>query len=162
MRTFLVWTLRVTISPWNSLPTLLKEPMLAMSFLLGCSSPRPPRPRWRSTGRGRSATHPGTDRSRAEDAVAKTLLPREEWASAQGKKVDSDGVAAQAIEAQPFFGQIKPKRGQALSCLQQHPREKTWRISIAKNKGAQRTGAEKEPVAQKRDASLRDRSAAHR
>src|SRR5271165_3983057 len=86
----------------------------------------------------------GTDRSRAEDAVAKTLLPREEWASAQGKKVESDGVAAQAIEAQPVFGQIKPKRGQALACLEQHPQEKTSRISIAKNKGAQRTDVEKE------------------
>src|ERR1700722_17454800 len=32
MRTFLVWTLRVTISPWNSLPDFLKEPMLAMSL----------------------------------------------------------------------------------------------------------------------------------
>jgi hypothetical protein len=39
MRTFLVWTLRVTISPWNSPPTFLKEPMLAMSLLLGCFEP---------------------------------------------------------------------------------------------------------------------------
>ena len=30
MRTSLVWTLRVTISPWNSLPDFLKVPMLAM------------------------------------------------------------------------------------------------------------------------------------
>ncbi len=36
----------------------------------------------------------------------KTFLPREEWALAQGKKVLSDGVAAQTIEAQPVFGQI--------------------------------------------------------
>lgn len=28
MRTFLVWTLRVTIWPWNSAPTFSKEPML--------------------------------------------------------------------------------------------------------------------------------------
>jgi hypothetical protein len=34
MRTFLVCTLRVTISPWNSLPDFLKEPMLAMSLLV--------------------------------------------------------------------------------------------------------------------------------
>src|SRR5450432_2545213 len=39
MRTFLVWTLRVTISPWNSLPDFLKEPMLAMSLLLSCFEP---------------------------------------------------------------------------------------------------------------------------
>jgi hypothetical protein len=30
---------------------------------------------------------------------------------AQGKKVDPSAVAAQAIEAQPSFGQIKPRRG---------------------------------------------------
>src|SRR5712672_1505897 len=32
MRTPLAWTLRVTISPWNSLPDFLKDPMVAMSF----------------------------------------------------------------------------------------------------------------------------------
>jgi hypothetical protein len=30
MRTPLAWTLRVTISPWNSLPDFLKEPMVAV------------------------------------------------------------------------------------------------------------------------------------
>src|SRR5262245_2814028 len=39
MRTPLVWTLRVTISPWNSWPDFLNVPMLAMSLLLCCSSP---------------------------------------------------------------------------------------------------------------------------
>src|ERR1700674_4691374 len=39
MRTPLVWTLRVTISPWNSLPDFLKEPMLAMSLLLAGFEP---------------------------------------------------------------------------------------------------------------------------
>src|SRR6516225_9407499 len=34
MRTALVFRLRVTISPWNSWPDFLKEPMLAMSLLL--------------------------------------------------------------------------------------------------------------------------------
>ena len=38
-------------------------------------------------------------RSAAEDAVVETFLPREEWALAQGKKVLSDGVAAQTIQA---------------------------------------------------------------
>ena len=37
-------------------------------------------------------------------------MPREEWALAQGKKVVSDGVAAQTIEAQPVFGQIEPSK----------------------------------------------------
>ena len=39
MRTPLVWRLRVTISPWKSLPTFLKEPMLAMSLLLAVFEP---------------------------------------------------------------------------------------------------------------------------
>ena len=33
---------------------------------------------------------------------------------AQGKKVDPSAVAAQAIEAQPAFGQIKPLRGRVV------------------------------------------------
>ena len=61
---------------------------------------------------GRSTTHPLAGRSAAEDDGGETFLPREEWALAQGKKVLCDGVAAQAIEAQPVFGQIKPSRGQ--------------------------------------------------
>src|SRR6201990_1738771 len=36
-------------------------------------------------GRGRSATHP-KGRSAAEDAVAATFLPREEWAEPRGRK----------------------------------------------------------------------------
>jgi hypothetical protein len=52
----------------------------------------------------------GTDRSIVKDAGAETFLVREEWAvSAQGKKVGSSGVAAEAIEAQPILGQIKPR-----------------------------------------------------
>src|SRR6201987_4789124 len=36
-------------------------------------------------GRGRSATHP-KGRNAAEDAVAATFLPREEWAKPRGRK----------------------------------------------------------------------------
>src|SRR6516165_8140015 len=39
MRTPLACKLRVMISPWKSLPTFLKEPMLAMSLLLLCFEP---------------------------------------------------------------------------------------------------------------------------
>jgi hypothetical protein len=35
----LACTLRVTISPWKSLPTFLKEPMLAMLLLLAVFEP---------------------------------------------------------------------------------------------------------------------------
>jgi hypothetical protein len=99
MRTPLACKLSVTISPWKSLPTFLKEPMLAMSLLLfvfrardhrGLDGDLQAEDDRRCTRSGRSA---------AEDAGVKTFLPREEWALAQGKKVLSDGVAAQAIEA---------------------------------------------------------------
>lgn len=79
-----------------------------------------------------------------------------------GEESRPDGVAAQAIEAEPVFGQIKPRRGQVLACAEQHPREKTSRTSIAKNKGAQSSGVEKESVAHKREVSLVDRNAAQR
>src|SRR5258708_2162897 len=88
MRTFLVWTLRVTISPWNSPPTFLKEPMLAMLLLLGCFEPA-------TTAASMAIGEPEAiddaslaGRSAAEDGGGETFLPREEWASAQGKKVD--------------------------------------------------------------------------
>ena len=74
-----------------------------------------------------------------------TGLPR--GVESPGEESRPDGVAAQAIEAQPVFGQIKPRRGQVLACAEQHPREKTSRTSIAKNKGAQSSGVEKGPVA---------------
>src|SRR6266404_1457995 len=39
MRTPLACRLRVTISPWKSLPAFLNEPMVAMSLLLLCFEP---------------------------------------------------------------------------------------------------------------------------
>src|SRR6516225_3426071 len=86
MRTPLLCKLKVTISPWNSWPDFLKVPIFAMSLLLGCSSPRPSRPRWRSAGRRRSPTHPSSGRSEAEDGGGETFLPREEWAKPRGRK----------------------------------------------------------------------------
>jgi len=47
---------------------------------------------------------------------------------AQGKKVDPSAVAAQAIEAQPSFGQIKPSEAAWLA-RSDSSEEKTWRIS---------------------------------
>ena len=82
-----------------------------------------------------------------------------------GEESRADGVAAQAIEAQPVFGQIKPRRGQVLACAEQHPREKTWRMSVVLHKMSDSPGVEKETTAQKKDgASFRvpraDRAAA--
>jgi len=88
----------------------LNEPMVAMSLLLLCFEP------------ATTAASMAIDRPRTiGDALARgpkpsggrrreTFLPREEWALAQGKKVASDGVAAQTIEAQPVFGQIEPSK----------------------------------------------------
>src|SRR5271165_6253924 len=112
MRTPLVWTLRVTISPWNSLPTFLKEPMLAMSLLLGCFEPA-------TTAASMAIGRPGTiddapagrgphracamgwpqGRSAAEDGGGRlSCLARN--GRSPGKKVDPSAVASQAIEAQ--------------------------------------------------------------
>src|SRR6266481_2528168 len=43
---------------------------------------------------------------------------------AQGKKVSSDGVAAQTIEAQPVFGQIEPSKRPRASRAEPQVREK--------------------------------------
>src|SRR5271166_5296346 len=138
MRTFLVWTLRVTISPWNSLPTFLKEPMLAMSLLLAVSSPRPPRPRWQSGSRRRSTTHPFAGRSAAEDGggrlpcLARNGQRPGEESRAVGRCVSGDRGAAV----------LRPDQAMERPCgphTEQHPQEKTWRTSnvLHKRRGFQ-------------------------
>src|SRR5437016_14609147 len=86
MRTPLACKLRVTISPWKSLPTFLKEPMLAMSLLLAVFELRDHRGLdgdLKAEG-DRRRTHSG--RSAAEDGGGETFLPREEWAKPRGRK----------------------------------------------------------------------------
>ena len=130
----LAWTLRVTISPWNSLPAFLKEPMVAMSLLLGCSSPRPSRPRWRSEGR-RPTPHPlGLERSggwRWRDFLG----PREEWVQPGSPRLRGGKPrgrksrrrhCGKAIEALPSCGPITPSRGRAGRRARQPCKEKTW------------------------------------
>src|SRR5664279_115556 len=76
MRTPLVWRLRVTISPWNSWPDFLNEPMLAMSLLLAVFELRDHRGLdgdLKAEG-DRRRTHSG--RSAAEDGVGETFLAR--------------------------------------------------------------------------------------
>ena len=65
---------------------------------------------------------------------------------AQGKKVVSDGVAAQTIEAQPVFGQIKPSQRPGASRAETRSREKSWLISVVLYKRSERFGEEKETV----------------
>src|SRR5882757_8493787 len=98
MRTPLVCTLRVTISPWSSLPDFLKEPMLAMSLLLAVSNPRPSRPRWRSfAGGDRRRTRSRAGAARRMAAERLSCLARN--GRSPGEESRSDAVAAQAIEA---------------------------------------------------------------
>jgi hypothetical protein len=78
-----------------------------MSLLLCCSSPRPSRPRWRSAGRRRSTTHrllAGAQRRMAAERLS--CLARN--GRSPGEESLTAAVAAQAIEAEPSFGQIKP------------------------------------------------------
>jgi hypothetical protein len=72
--------------------------------------------------------------------------PREESRSAN--------IAAQAIEAQPVFGQIRPSRGQVRPCAEQRPQEKTWRMSVVPHKRSDSSGVEKEAVAQEKAGLL--------
>src|SRR5439155_3101636 len=107
MRTPLVWTLRVTISPWYSWPDFLKVPMLAMSLLLDV----------------RARDHRGLDgdlqaegdrrRTRLRAGAQRRMAAvRLSWLARNGRSPGEESltaaVAAQAIEAQPSFGQIKP------------------------------------------------------
>jgi hypothetical protein len=63
---------------------------------------------------------------------------------AQGKKVVSDSVASQTIEAQPVFGQIKPSQRPGASRAEPQSREKRWLISVRLHKRSERFGEEKE------------------
>jgi hypothetical protein len=70
---------------------------------------------------------------------------------AQGKKVDPSAVAAQAIEAQPAFGQIKPLRGRVVRAP-----NSTLGRSVGGRRHLHKThgipDAEKETLAHKKDA----------
>jgi hypothetical protein len=61
-------------------------------------------------------------------------------------------VAAQAIEAQPLFGQIKPRGGNVASRAEQHPPERTWRTSVGPHKTFSSAGEGKETLAYRKAA----------
>jgi hypothetical protein len=65
---------------------------------------------------------------------------------AQGKKVDPSAVAAQAIEAQPSFGQIKPSEATWFA-RSNSTEKKTWRISNEPRKRPGSSGEGKETLA---------------
>ena len=63
---------------------------------------------------------------------------------AQGKKVVSESVASQTIEAQPVFGQIKPSQRPGASRAETQSWEKRWLISVMLYKRSEPLGVEKE------------------
>src|SRR5438552_3028857 len=105
MRTPLVWTLSVTISPCSSLPTFLKEPMFAMSLLLWLSRARDHRDldgdRRAGGDRRRTRSRAGAERRMAP--VRLCCLARN--GLSPGEESLTGDVAAQAIAAQPASGQ---------------------------------------------------------
>src|SRR5208283_5108139 len=109
MRTPLAFRLRVTISPWKSFPTFLNEPMVAMSLLLLCFEPA-------TTAASMAMDRPRTigDAPTWAGAKRRTLSTRLSCLARNGRSPGEesrcDGVAAQAIEAQPVFGQIEPSQ----------------------------------------------------
>jgi len=54
---------------------------------------------------------------------------------AQGKKVLSDGVAAQTIEAKPVFGQIEPSQRPRASRAEPQVREKMVDVGSRNTRG---------------------------
>ncbi|MGY4305949.1 hypothetical protein ACVIJ6_003192 [Bradyrhizobium sp. USDA 4369] len=111
------------------------------------SSPRPPRPRWRSTGRRRSATHP-KGWSAAEDAVVATFLPREEWALAQGKKVVSTALRLRRSRRSRSSARSSHQRGHVRRVLN-HKSERRWRASVRLGKRSKRFSVGKETKEEK-------------
>jgi hypothetical protein len=121
--------------------------MLAMSFLLAVFEPA-------TTAASIAIGRPGTigdapvrGPERSGGCRQGDFLASRGMGVSPGEESRPDGVAAQAIEAKPIPGQIKPRRGQVRACAERHPREKTWRTSIAKDKRRRGLSVEKESVA---------------
>src|SRR5579883_2094889 len=123
---------------------LLEGPDGCMSFLLGCSSPRPSRPRWRST------PHP-LGRSAAEDGGGGTFLAREEWAqpgspSLRGGKPRGRKSrrrhCGKAIEACRPVARSRHQRPRG-SRARQPCKEKTWQAWVRARGRAQRAKEQK-------------------
>src|SRR5258707_10930712 len=99
MRTPLVCRLRVTISPWNSWPDFLNEPMLAMSLLL-CFELRDHRGLDGDLKAEGDRRRTRSGRSAAEDGGGETFLARARNGQSPGEESLAAAVAVQAIEAQ--------------------------------------------------------------
>ncbi|MBN9562509.1 MAG: hypothetical protein J0H14_17550 [Alphaproteobacteria bacterium] len=125
-----------------------------MSLLLGCFEP------------ATTATSMAIDRPMTiDDAPARApersggcrrrdFLASRGMGFSPGEESRCADIAAQAIEAQPVFGQIRPSRGQVRPCAEQHPQEKTWPMSVVPHKMLDGSGVEKETLAQEKAGLL--------
>jgi hypothetical protein len=89
-------------------PVRVKVPMVAMTVSCLSIGPRPSRPRWRSSGRGRAPTHPLAGRSAAEDGAGRLSCLARNARHAQGKKVAPAPLRPWRPRRQPSLGQIRP------------------------------------------------------
>src|SRR5229473_1203796 len=158
MRTPLAWTLRVTISPWNSLPDFLKEPMVAMSFSPWLFEPatiaasmaidRPQAidaaPLGAGAQRRMAAERPPPSRGHA-------FLPREEWAQPGSPRLRGGKPrgrksrrrhCGKAIEACRPVARSRHQRPRG-SRARQPCKEKTWRTWVRARGQAQRAKEQK-------------------
>ncbi len=117
---------------------------------LDCSSPRPSRPRWRSTGRRRSTTHPlGPKHSggwRRRDflgsrGMGAAGVPALAGWQAQGKKV-SPPPLRQGDRGLPPCGPITPSRGRAGVCQTACQGEDVAGMGPCKRPGSKGEGTE--------------------
>src|SRR5689334_7771948 len=117
MRTPLACKLRVMISPWKSLPTFLKEPMLAMSLLLLCFEPATTAASMAMDRPRTIGDAPACGPERSGGRRCGDFLASRGMGFSPGEESRINGVAAQTIEAKPVFGQIKPSmRPRAFGC----------------------------------------------
>src|ERR1700679_1198027 len=148
MRTFLVWTLRVTISPWNSLPDFLKEPMLAMSLLLGCFEPA-------TTAASMAICRPEA----IDDAPARG--PKRSGGWRRGEFLASRGRGRKSPRRHCVSGDrgaavLRPDQAIERPCgpgVEQHPWEKTWPTSSAAHKWAGVPGEKLATLAHRKEAT---------
>lgn len=105
--------------PVKPSPVRVKVPMVAMTVSCLSIGPRPSRPRWRSSGRGRAPTHSAGAAAQRRTGLGDFLasrgmahpgsprgLPR--GVGSQGKKVAPAPLRPRRPRRQPSLGQIRP------------------------------------------------------
>ncbi|MDE5456035.1 hypothetical protein GWE18_25050 [Bradyrhizobium sp. CSA112] len=115
-----------------------------MSFLLLCFEPATTAA---SMAMGRPRTigdAPARGPERSGGRCRSDFLASRGMGVSPGEESRFDSVAAQTIEAQPVFGQIKPSQRPGALRAETQSREKTWLISVMLYKRSEQLGEEKE------------------